>query len=52
MSASPSKSQLAILLSRLASFTKPDVKSEQYPTDSEIAAEILWQAALQGDASR
>lgn len=37
-----SKSGLAIVLSRLKGFEKPDARLEQYPTDSEIAAEILW----------
>ncbi|MAG50349.1 DNA methylase [archaeon] len=36
------KKQLAILLSKLKTFYKPVVKLEQYPTDSEIAADILW----------
>jgi len=43
-----SKVQLAIALSRLKSFAKPDVKLEQYPTDSEIAADVLWHAGMQG----
>ena len=41
-----SKSSIAILLSRLEVFIDPDVKGEQYPTDSEIAAEMLWNAAM------
>ncbi|MBI4159019.1 methyltransferase [Candidatus Woesearchaeota archaeon] len=44
-----SKSQLAIELSRISSFSQPKIKLEQYITDSEIAAEILWQAYLEGD---
>lgn len=43
------KSRLGIILSQLEVFTKPKVALEQYPTDSEIAAEILWNAYLQGD---
>jgi putative methylase len=39
-----SKKQLAVALSRLQSFEKPSFRLEQYPTDSEIAAEILWVA--------
>jgi putative methylase len=43
-----SKSQLAIILSRLGSFTDPDISVEQYPTDSEIASDILWHAHMKG----
>ncbi len=39
-----SKSSLAILLSKLRVFETPKLKSEQYTTDSEIAADVLWQA--------
>ncbi|MEM2131429.1 MAG: METTL5 family protein [Candidatus Woesearchaeota archaeon] len=44
-----SKKQLAILLSRLKAFEKPSFLLEQYPTDSEIAAEIIWNASQLGD---
>jgi putative methylase len=44
-----SKSSLAIELSKLKLFSSPDVKLEQYPTDSEIAAEVLWNAHMLGD---
>jgi len=44
-----SKSQLAIELSKVSSFIHPKIKFEQYVTDSEIAADILWQAYLEGD---
>ncbi len=44
-----SKSGLAIILSRLESFTEASAQAEQYPTDSEVAAEVLWQALMQGD---
>ncbi len=44
-----SKSQLAVLLSKLDVFVSPDITLEQYPTDSEIAADILHFAHLQGD---
>lgn len=44
-----SKKQLAITLSKLKTFTAPSVKSEQYATDSEIAADIGWFALMQGD---
>jgi putative methylase len=44
-----SKSSLAIVLSRLKSFKEQKVSIEQYSTDSEIAASILWDAYLRGD---
>lgn len=44
-----SKKQLAIALSKLAVFEEADVRKEQYPTDSEVAAEMLWQAFMVGD---
>ncbi|MBW2964747.1 METTL5 family protein [Candidatus Woesearchaeota archaeon] len=44
-----SKSSLAVTLSKLQVFSAPRPKLEQYPTDSEIAAEILWHASMQGD---
>lgn len=37
-----SKSGLAIALSRLKGFEKQKVREEQYPTEPEIAAEMLW----------
>jgi putative methylase len=37
-----SKSSLAIILSKLKTFDKPNIKLEQYSTDSEIAANIVW----------
>ncbi|MBU4352367.1 MAG: METTL5 family protein [Nanoarchaeota archaeon] len=43
------KKQLSILLSKLSNFEKQDVKLEQYPTDSNIAAEVLWDAYLKED---
>jgi len=43
------KKQLSILLSKISSFEKQDVKLEQYPTDPNIAAEVLWDAYLKGD---
>lgn len=33
---------LALLLSKLKTFDKPDVSLEQYQTDSEIAAQAIW----------
>ena len=44
-----SKSKLAIELSKVPQFDNPKIKLEQYVTDSEIAAEILWHAYLEGD---
>lgn len=43
------KRSFAILLSKLDVFEKPDVSLEQYPTDSEVASDILWTAALNQD---
>lgn len=43
------KSSLAIELSKLNVFAKAKVKLEQYPTDSEIAATVLWTAYMNGD---
>ncbi|MAG38665.1 DNA methylase [Candidatus Woesearchaeota archaeon] len=40
---------LAIFLSKLELFQTPEIKSEQYPTDSEIAAEMLWFAYMNED---
>jgi putative methylase len=44
-----SKKQLAVLLSKLKPFESPKLMQEQYTTDSEIAAEILWNAHMQGE---
>jgi putative methylase len=44
-----SKSGLAIELSKLTVFPTPNAKLEQYPTDSEVAAEALWNADMLGD---
>jgi putative methylase len=46
-----SKSSLAIKLSKLKAFDNPDLQLEQYPTDSEVAAELLWTAYMRGDIS-
>jgi len=43
------KSSLAIALSKLKTFEKPKAKAEQYATDSETAAEVLWFAFMKGD---
>ncbi len=44
-----SKSALAIVLSGLEGFERPKVREEQYTTDSEIAAAVLWNAYLLKD---
>lgn len=44
-----SKSALAVVLSRLDVFLLPKVSIEQYPTDPEIAAEVIWSAFMKGD---
>ena len=44
-----SKSGLAIELSKLKVFETPKVRLEQYPTDSEIAGEVLWLAYMRND---
>ena len=44
-----SKSRLAIILSMLSGFQGPKVRQEQYITDSEIGAFVLWNAYLSGD---
>jgi len=43
------KKELALILSKLKTFEKPKVHLEQYQTDSEIAAEILWNVYLNND---
>ena len=43
------KGRLAKVLSQLKVFENPKISEEQYPTDSEIAAEILWNSAMIGD---
>ena len=43
------KSGLAIVLSEFKDFEKHDLKLEQYSTPSEIAADVLWKAHMNGD---
>ena len=43
-----SKSGLAIFLSGLKTFSEPDLYSEQYSTDSETAASVLWDLHISG----
>ncbi|MFP4523625.1 MAG: METTL5 family protein [Candidatus Woesearchaeota archaeon] len=45
----PSKKQLAILLSQLKTFPRPRIDLEQYSSDGDVAASLLWRAFLQGD---
>jgi len=47
-----SKKALAVLLSNLESFRSPKVRVEQYTTDPEIAAEVLWNAHMKGDIGK
>ena len=43
------KKQLAIALSKLEDFDDKNVKLEQYKTDSELAALLLWKAFMNND---
>ena len=43
------KKQLAIKLSKLKGFENPKLKLEQYFLDSEVAADMVWTAYLNGD---
>ena len=47
-----SKKALAVLLSGLEGFEEPKVRVEQYATDAEIAAEVLWGAYMKGDIGK
>lgn len=47
-----SKKQLAVYLSKLETIKNPKVSLEQYQTDSEIAAHILWIANLNNDIKK
>jgi putative methylase len=47
-----SKKALAVLLSSLKGFESPKVRVEQYTTDAEIAAEVLWYAGMKGDIGK
>src|SRR3989338_6651536 len=47
-----SKKALAVLLSRLEGFNEPKVMAEQYATDSEVAAEVLWGAFMKEDIGK
>ncbi len=43
-----SRKELAVFLSKLKTFSKPNEQLEQYSSDSETAAKLLWQAYLTG----
>jgi len=43
------KARLGIVLSKLDVFANPKPHLEQYPTDSEVAASVLWNAHMLGD---
>ena len=47
-----SKGQLARILSSLEGFEKPKVRQEQYITEPEIAADMLWKAYMIGDIDK
>lgn len=44
-----SKARLAIALSQLKVFDQPNAAEEQYAMDSEIGAEVLWNASMNDD---
>lgn len=44
-----SKKELAVKLSKLKQIITVDRKLEQYQTDSELAADMLWNAYMEGD---
>src|SRR3989344_8958644 len=43
------KKELSFLLSKLSTFDESKIKLEQYQTEAEIAASILWMAYMNGD---
>lgn len=43
------KKSLSVFLSKLKVFSKPNWKLEQYPTESDIAADMIWNANIIGD---
>ena len=47
-----SKGALAVVLSGLEGFHEPKVRAEQYTTDSEVAAQVLWNAKMIGDIGK
>jgi putative methylase len=47
-----SKGALAVALSKLKGFIEPKVRVEQYVTDAEVAAEVLWSMKIRGDTGK
>ena len=47
-----SKGALAVALSRLEGFIEPKVRVEQYTTDAEVAAEVLWNMKIMDDIGK
>lgn len=47
-----SKGALAVVLSKLEGFIEPKVMVEQYITDAEVAAEVLWNMIMSGDIGK
>lgn len=43
------RKELAIFLSKLKGFENPHIQLEQYPSDGDVAAKLLWQAMLDGN---
>lgn len=46
------KGQLSKILSELKGFERPKVRLEQYITEPEIAADVLWKAIMLGDITK
>ena len=44
-----SKKQLAVTLQQLKNFSDPKIRKEQYATDADVAADMLWEALMQRD---
>ena len=44
-----SKKALAIVLQGLSGFERPKIREEQYMTDADVAADMIWAASMQGD---
>lgn len=44
-----SKKQLAVTLQQMKGFSDPKIRKEQYATDADVAADMLWEALMQGD---
>ena len=43
------KKSFSIILSKLKLFEKPNVSLEQYPTEFDVAADFLWNAAMENE---